>query len=40
LKVSEKEGDRFKGASAPASVIPNLNVLLNIIHQVVELQTG
>ena len=40
LKVSKKEGDWFNGASAPASVIPNLNVLLNIIHQVVGLKTG
>jgi hypothetical protein len=40
LRVSKKERDRFSGASAPASNIPNLNVLLNIIHQVVGLQTG
>ena len=40
LKVSKKEGGWFSGASAPVSVIPNLNVLLNIIHQVVGLKTG
>jgi hypothetical protein len=40
LKVSKMEGGWFSGASAPVSVIPNLNVLLNIIHQVVGLKTG
>ena len=40
LKVSKKGGGWFSGASAPASVIPNLNVLLNIIQQVVGLKTG
>ena len=40
LKVSKTESGWFSGASAPVSVIPNLNVLLNIIHQVVGLMTG
>jgi hypothetical protein len=40
LKVSRKEGGWFSGASAPASSIPNLRVLLTIIHQVVGLKTG
>ena len=40
LKVSKKEGGWFSGASARASAIPNLNVLLNIIHRVVGLQIG
>jgi len=39
LKVSKKEAPRFSGASAPASGIPNLNVLLEIIHQVAGLKT-
>ncbi len=38
LKVSKNGGGWFSGASASASVIPNLNVLLNIIHQVVGLK--
>jgi hypothetical protein len=40
LKVSKKGGGWFSGARASASVIPNLNVLLNIIYQVVGLKTG
>jgi len=40
LKVSQKEGGWFSGATVSAAVIPNLNVLLNIIHQVVGLKTG
>jgi hypothetical protein len=40
LKVSKKSGGWFSGASASASVIPNLNVLLNIISQVIGLKTG
>lgn len=38
LKVSMNGGGWLSGASASASVIPNLAVLLNIIHQVVGLQ--
>ena len=40
LKVSKKEGNWFSGASTSVFAIPNLNVLLNIIHQVVGLQIG
>jgi hypothetical protein len=40
LKVSRKDGGWFSGASAPASTIPNLRVLLTIIHQVVGLKSG
>ena len=40
LKVSQKEGGWFSGARVSAAVIPNLNVLLNIIHQVVGLKIG
>jgi hypothetical protein len=40
LKVSRKEGGWFSGASASASSIPNLGVLLTIIHQVVGIKTG
>jgi hypothetical protein len=40
LKVSRKEGGWFSGASAAASAIPNLRILLTIIHQVVGLKTG
>ena len=40
LKVSRKEGGWFSGASAAASSIPNLGVLLTIIHQVVGLKAG
>jgi hypothetical protein len=40
LKVSKKDGGWFGGASASAAVIPNLNVLLNIIQQVIGLKTG
>lgn len=40
LKVLKKGEQRSGGASTPASAIPNLNVLLNIIQQVVGLKTG
>jgi hypothetical protein len=40
LKVSKKGGGWFSGARASASVIPNLNVLLNLIYQVVGLKMG
>jgi len=40
LKVSRKDGSWFSGASASAATIPNLRVLLAIIHQVVGLKTG
>lgn len=40
LRVSKKDGGWFSGATASASVIPNLRVLLTIIHQVVGLKTG
>ncbi len=40
LKVSRKDGSWFSGASALAATIPNLRVLLAIIHQVVGLKTG
>jgi hypothetical protein len=40
LKVSRKDGGWFSGASAVASVIPNLRVLLTIIQQVVGLKAG
>ena len=40
LKVSKKDGGWFSGATASAAVIPNLRVLLTIIHQVVGLKTG
>ena len=40
LKVYQKEADWFSGTSVAVSVIPNLNVLLNIIHQVVGLKAG
>lgn len=40
LKVSRKEGGWFSGASAAASAIPNLRVLLTIIQQVVGLKAG
>jgi hypothetical protein len=40
LKVSKKDGGWFSGASVLASAIPNLNVLLNLIYQVVGLKTG
>ena len=39
LKVSRKEGGWFSGASASAAAIPNLRVLLSIIHQVVGLKS-
>ena len=40
LKVSKKDGGWFSGASASASSIPNLRVLLTIINQVVGLKAG
>jgi hypothetical protein len=40
LRVSKKEGGWFSGASVSVSVIPNLNVLLNMIHQLVGLKVS
>lgn len=40
LKVSKKDGGWFSGASAAASVIPNLGVLLSLINQVVGIKAG
>lgn len=40
LKVSRKEGVWFSGASAPASTIPNLRVLLSLIDQVTGVNAG
>ena len=40
LKVSRKDGGWFSGASAAASSIPNLRVLLGIIDQVAGIKTG
>jgi hypothetical protein len=40
LSVKKKDGGWFSGATAMASAIPNLQVLLAIIHQVVGLKTG
>ena len=40
LKVAERGGGWLGRASAPASAIPNLNVLLNIINQVVGIKLG
>ena len=40
LRISKKDGGWFSGASAAASTIPNLHVLLSIINQVVGLKTG
>jgi hypothetical protein len=40
LKVTTQEGGWFSGASAAAAVIPNLRVLLAIIHQVVGIKVG
>ncbi len=40
LKVSRKEGGWFSGASTSASSIPNLRVLLTILHQVVGIKTS
>lgn len=40
LRVSKKDGGWFSGASAPASAIPNLRVLLSIIDQVIGVKTG
>lgn len=40
LKVSKKDGGWFSGASAPASAIPNLRVLLSILDQVVGVKAG
>jgi hypothetical protein len=40
LKVSRKDGGWFSGASAAASVIPNLRVLLSIIDQVTGVKAG
>jgi len=40
LQVSKKDGGWFSGASAAASTIPNLNVLLSIVDQVVGVKAG
>jgi hypothetical protein len=40
LRVSKKESGWFSGARAAVSAIPNLNVLLGIIQQVVGLKVG
>jgi hypothetical protein len=40
LRISKKDGGWFSGASASAASIPNLEVLLLIIDQVVGLKTG
>jgi hypothetical protein len=40
LRVSKKGGGWFSGASAMASTIPNLRVLLSILDQVVGIKTG
>jgi hypothetical protein len=40
LRVSKKDGGWFSGASAMASSIPNLSVLLSIIDQTVGIKAG
>jgi hypothetical protein len=40
LSVKKKDGKWFSGASVPAASIPNLEVLLSIINQVVGVQSG
>jgi hypothetical protein len=40
LSVKKKDGKWFSGASIPASNIPNLEVLLSILNQVVGVQSG
>jgi hypothetical protein len=40
LKVSKKGGGWFSGASAAASNIPNLRVLLNVIDRLARIQIG
>jgi hypothetical protein len=40
VKVSRKDGGWFSGASAMASTIPNLRILLSIIDQVVGIKAG
>jgi hypothetical protein len=40
VKVSKKDGGWFSRASARVSAIPNLRVLLTIIHQVVGVKAG
>jgi uncharacterized protein DUF6585 len=40
LQVSKKGGGMFSGASAAASTIPNLAVLLSIVDQVVGVKAG
>lgn len=40
LSIKKKDGGWFSGASAPAGSIPNLEVMLSIIDQVVGLRTG
>ena len=38
LKVAQKDGGWFSGASTPVSVIPNLDVLLSMIDQIVGIR--
>ncbi len=40
VKVSKKDGGWFSGSSAAVASIPNLRVLLAIIHQMVGVKTG
>jgi Tfp pilus assembly protein PilZ len=40
VKISRKDGGWFSGANAAAASIPNLRVLLAIIHQVVGVKTS
>ena len=40
LSVKKKDGAWFSGATATSGSIPNLHVLLSIIHQVVGLRAG
>jgi len=40
LKISEKRGGWFSGASAATAAIPNLRVLLSIVSQVVKVKAG
>lgn len=40
LRVSKKDGGWFSGASAAASTIPNLRVLLSMIDQVIGVKAG
>jgi len=40
VQVSKKGGGWFSGASASAATIPNLNVLLSIVDQIIGVKTG